>query len=1185
MTMVTLMLTTAVLWAGEVTVVKQLNGSTNSDAGEVTYSNGKITITPAEGNYITKDYITVVKYIDAGLAQTPRRAPGVSEPLTVTADNDSADPSGVTTYSITAPSSEYDLEITANFQTRTDISSGTLTLSPESFTYDGEAKEFTTLTLTIGGNTISSDNYAVEYSDNINAGTATVTLTGQKTYTGTKTGTFTIAAATATITAEDQTVFYTGVAQAYSAAATDKGELVVTYYNSTEERAKGSNGYQDAPVNAGTYYVQLTQGNSNYTSEPVNVTLTIEKAAIQPTVTLQGWSYGAEPNTPVVEGNPGKGEVSYTYKAAGAEVFTETVPTALGTHTVKATIAETANYQSGEATSEFTIVATVAVISGEDETVTYDGEAHAYSKGSVDMGTLVVTYYNSSEQRAQGSNGYQDAPVNAGTYYVQLTQGNSNYTSEPVNVTLTIEKATPQLQLNPTAMSLPVDESSSQSISVAVLLNGKELMNPDFTFEWKSSDESVVTVDKGSVTALAVGKATITVLGPVGDANLNAVSSDIEVTTYERYPLTVAGIDVTNENRLDILGDGKVRFDGKSMLVLDNAELKQGISSGLDELTIYLIGESSITSQGSTLVGRNNNGKLTFTTEGNTPGKLVMQAGTGTPVITGFATIDYEQNLTMLKGAPEASEAEVGTPVKPIVDQSGETNTVNLDGGSGSGSGSDDLSNIIINNVLYTLDSGNDDGIGQDQGQDNKFVVLGSTMVEDDVPDIIAKYTPGTDAFAQHFAGLTFMVPAGYGTVKVVVRTGEEGQVHVKIGQAKPYVIQGALDFTEYSFPYACTEATYVFVYSNSPRKDVEAQGDHRAGKKTTVTVGVGSVGVSSSQTQPSNGNNGDTSGSGTVILSDDDVTFDLEEGYLAATNPKVTTIADDAFINFPFLKFIDLSNTAITGIDVKRNQGPFNGVSKNTFIYLPAGNSSEEPNVIIGNVSQKVLLDGQMSYEDYESFGLSEPFMTQQAAVDLPLTEGQMVAVYLPFDISSDDAKAFGVFYTFDGLQDGIVKMTPVEGTVKAHVPYLFKSTTGAQITVNGALMSMPEDFAAVHAGRAPEADPDGLYGTYSFYVYDDFDAHVFRLVMTETGAVTFQRLKSDEYIRPFESYLYAYDKTEDSFAVEGEGLPTSVVRTLRTTGQQASDDWSAISGQRLKSKPTQKGIYIHNKQKVVVR
>ena len=260
MTTFALLLTTAVLWAGEVTVVKQLNGSTNDNAGTVTYSNGTITITPAQGNYITKDYVTVVKFVDAGIAQAPRRAPGVSEPITVTASDASADPSGVTTYTITPPSSEYDLEITANFQVRQSISNAVITLAETAFTYDGQEKTPAVSSVTVAGKALATNEFAVEYSDNINAGNGTVTISGLRTYNGTATANFTIG-----------------------------------------------------------------------------------KATITPTVTLQGWTFGAQANTPVVSGNLGNGTVTYTYAIKGSTDFSATVPSAAGTYTVKATIAETEN--------------------------------------------------------------------------------------------------------------------------------------------------------------------------------------------------------------------------------------------------------------------------------------------------------------------------------------------------------------------------------------------------------------------------------------------------------------------------------------------------------------------------------------------------------------------------------------------------------------------------------------------------------------------------------------------------------------------------------------------------------------------------------------------------------------------------------------------------------------------------
>ena len=639
--------------------------------------------------------------------------------------------------------------------------------------------------------------------------------------------------------------------------------------------------------------------------------------------------------------------------------------------------------------------------------------------------------------------------------------------------------------------------------------------------------------------------------------------------------LLVEGRMVTEENRRDILSDGgSVQFDGKMKLVLTSTSLKQGVVSWLDQLTLFLQGESTISvSAGAAIQG--NGGGLTFTTEGNDPGKLSLKTESGNAsVVTGFAAVNYEQNLTLLKGALDTNEAEIGTPVTPLVDDSGQTNTVNVDGGDSG----DDLGNVIINNVLYTLDSDNDDGIGQTGG--TKYVVLGSTMAEDDVEDIINNYQPGTQEFADHFAGLTFMVPAGYGTIIINARTGEEGVLCVKIGQQKPYIITGAEDFTDYSFPYACTEATYVFVYSTSPRKDAEAAADHRAGKKTTVTVGVGSVGVTASATQASNGN---TNIDGeTVVLSDDTAEWDLDAGTFTATSPAVNAIADDAFAAFPFLKYIDLSKTSITGLEVSREHGPFAGVSKNTFIYLPAGNSTTEPNVVIGSVSERVVLDGQMKAEDEESFGLACSFMAQQVVFDRPFAAGEVAAVYLPFGLRATEATAFGNFYAFDAVKDGNVSLQAVKGDVTAHVPYLFKSNGTAALQAAGVMMSMPETASS----RAPEADPDGLYGTYEFKEYDPFDEDVFRLVIApETGALSFERLKEEETIRPFECYLYAYGQTADHLGVEGEGITGIESVTVRKPLANDSEAWCNLSGQRLQTVPSQKGVYIHQGQKVVIK
>lgn len=75
---------------------------------------------------------------------------------------------------------------------RTNISSCTVTLSKTSYIYDGTAKK-PTPTVKYGSTTLyQGTDYTVSYSNNIQTGTATVTITGIGNYTGTKTANFSI---------------------------------------------------------------------------------------------------------------------------------------------------------------------------------------------------------------------------------------------------------------------------------------------------------------------------------------------------------------------------------------------------------------------------------------------------------------------------------------------------------------------------------------------------------------------------------------------------------------------------------------------------------------------------------------------------------------------------------------------------------------------------------------------------------------------------------------------------------------------------------------------------------------------------------------------------------------------------------------------------------------------------------
>ena len=88
----------------------------------------------------------------------------------------------------------------------------------------------------------------------------------------------------------------------------------------------------------------------------------------------------------------------------------------------------------------------------------------------------------------------------------------------------------------------------------------------------------------------------------------------------------------------------------------------------------------------------------------------------------------------------------------------------------------------------------------------------------------------------------------------------------------------------------------------------------------------------------------------------------DAHNGY-SCNDPDITDLPDNMFLKKSTstapsrrgsavetilpegLTFVDFSNTKITGMEVSRTSGAFNGVPDNVFIYMPAGNTTKDKN------------------------------------------------------------------------------------------------------------------------------------------------------------------------------------------------------------------------------------------------
>ena len=161
-----------------------------------------------------------------------------------------------------------------------------------------------------------------------------------------------------------KTLTYNGSAQALINAGTaSSGTMKYAVTTANQEPAAEAYTFDNTTIptatNAGTYYVwyKAVGDDDHIDTTPAAVTVTVGKADLDLSVSLEGWAYGAKANTPEVTGNTGKGTVTYIYKAKDADDknYSDAVPTAAGTYTVKATVAETDNYNAGTATADFTI--------------------------------------------------------------------------------------------------------------------------------------------------------------------------------------------------------------------------------------------------------------------------------------------------------------------------------------------------------------------------------------------------------------------------------------------------------------------------------------------------------------------------------------------------------------------------------------------------------------------------------------------------------------------------------------------------------------------------------------------------------------------------------------------------------------------------------------------------------------
>lgn len=244
-----------------------------------------------------------------------------------------------------------------------DISTAVVTASAQ--TYTGSALT-PSVTVTLNGNVIPSSGYDVTYSNNVNAGTGNITVTGKNGYRGTATGTFTIAKANPTYTAPvaSTNLTYNGSSKYLTTAgSTSHGTIYYSF--------DGTNWYTTRRIgtNAGTYtsYWKLT-GDANHNDVArTAITTTIAKASrtisfSNPTTVVA--PSGNVTNTATPSAGASDGTITYsisstTYATINSSTGKVTAKTSEGSATVTATISEGTNYLSASASYTLYVFSTI----------------------------------------------------------------------------------------------------------------------------------------------------------------------------------------------------------------------------------------------------------------------------------------------------------------------------------------------------------------------------------------------------------------------------------------------------------------------------------------------------------------------------------------------------------------------------------------------------------------------------------------------------------------------------------------------------------------------------------------------------------------------------------------------------------------------------------------------------------
>lgn len=355
-------------------------------------------------------------------------------------------------------------QVTVKTTAKTSLNDAVVTVSGD-YTYNGSAikPEASAVTVKLGDTTVPADNYELSFSNNVNAGTAAVTVTAKADstdYTGTATGKFDIGKVALTIEAAGQTITY-GESISNTTAdvqipagllkGTDTLDSIVLEASTDQVTANGTITPSGAVIkNSGG-----TDVTANYDISYQTGTLTINKGASA--ISFGEWNpskdYDGQPLSV-----PGSEEIEVTGAAYTDVAFTwytgsvteanklNGAPVDAGTYVLQAVVADTSNTTGTK--TQTTVEIRTKQIPQENVSITLPGDGYTYD-GSPKTPQITV-WADAEKQIEVPENEYTVTygdNIDAGTATVTVTDAanRNNYQIERAVRTFTIGRANPDV--------------------------------------------------------------------------------------------------------------------------------------------------------------------------------------------------------------------------------------------------------------------------------------------------------------------------------------------------------------------------------------------------------------------------------------------------------------------------------------------------------------------------------------------------------------------------------------------------------------------------------------------------------------------------------------------------------------------------------------------------------------------